>query len=313
MVFYGIVYAILENDMRRILAYSIVNQVGFMVTGIGIGTPMALNGAAAHAFVHIVYKALLLMSAGSVLYRTGRTKCSELGGLFRTMPVTAICGIVGALSISAFPLTSGFVAKSMISEGAAEEGMTLVWFLLTAASAGVFLHAGIKFPWFVFFQKDSGLRPSDPPKSMQAAMIVFSAICIGIGVYPAPLYALLPFPVDFVPYTGSHVVSQLQLLLFSGLAFFLMLGWLKRTETITLDVDWLWRRLGSRFLRRTAERADRAWTALVTRIVRGGERVLRTVYRHHGPTGVLARTWPTGSMALWVVLLLGAYLVLYYF
>ena len=313
MVFYGIVYAILENDMRRILAYSIVNQVGFMVTGIGIGTPMALNGAAAHAFVHIVYKALLLMSAGSVLYRTGRSKCSELGGLFRTMPVTTICGIVGALSISAFPLTSGFVAKSMISEGAAEEGMTLVWFLLTAASAGVFLHAGIKFPWFVFFQKDSGLRPSDPPKSMQAAMIVFSAICIGIGVYPAPLYALLPFPVDFVPYTGSHVVSQLQLLLFSGLAFFLMLGWLKRTETITLDVDWLWRRLGSRFLRRTAERADRAWTALVRRIGRGGERVLRTVYRHHGPTGVLARTWPTGSMALWVVLLLGAYLVLYYF
>jgi multicomponent Na+:H+ antiporter subunit D len=313
MVFYGIVYAILENDMRRILAYSIVNQVGFMVTGLGIGTPMALNGAAAHAFVHIVYKALLLMSAGSVLYRTGRTKCSELGGLFRTMPVTTICGVIGALSISAFPLTSGFVAKSMISDGAAEDGMALVWFLLTAASAGVFLHAGIKFPWFVFFQKDSGLRPSDPPKSMQAAMILFSAICIGIGLYPAPLYAILPFKVDFVPYTGSHVVSQLQLLLFSGLAFFLMLGWLKRTETITLDVDWLWRRLGSRLLRRAGERADRAWTALSTRIGRGGERVLRAVYRHHGPTGVLARTWPTGSMALWVVLLLGAYLVLYYF
>ena len=313
MVFYGIVYAILENDMRRILAYSIVNQVGFMVTGIGIGTPMALNGAAAHAFVHIIYKALLLMSAGSVLFMTGRTKCSELGGLFRTMPVTTICGIVGALSISAFPLTSGFIAKSMISEGAAEEGMAVVWFLLTAASAGVFLHAGIKFPWFVFFQKDSGLRPADPPKSMQAAMLIFAAICIGIGLYPAPLYAILPFQVGFVPYTGSHVVSQLQLLLFSGLAFFLMLGWLKRTETITLDVDWLWRRLGSRFFQRAAGRADRAWTALVTRIGRGSERVLHAVYRHHGPTGVLARTWPTGSMALWVVLLLGAYLVLYYF
>ena len=86
MVFYGIVYAILENDMRRILAYSIVNQVGFMVTGIGIGTEMALNGAAAHAFAHIIYKALLLMSAGSVLYMTGRRKCTDLGGLFRTMP-----------------------------------------------------------------------------------------------------------------------------------------------------------------------------------------------------------------------------------
>ena len=118
MVFYGIVYAILENDMRRILAYSIVSQVGFMVTGIGIGTELALNGVAAHAFAHIVYKALLLMSAGSVLYMTGKRKCTDLGGLFRTMPLTTVCGIVGALSISSFPLTSGFVSKSMISEAA---------------------------------------------------------------------------------------------------------------------------------------------------------------------------------------------------
>ncbi len=163
MVFYGIIYAILENDMRRILAYSIVNQVGFMVTGIGIGTEMALNGAASHAFTHIIYKALLLMSAGSVLYMTGKRKCTELGGLFRTMPLTTICGIIGALSISAFPLTSGFVSKSMISDGAADQHLALVWFLLAAGSAGVFLHAGIKFPWFVFFYKrlrDASWRPA---------------------------------------------------------------------------------------------------------------------------------------------------------
>jgi multicomponent Na+:H+ antiporter subunit D len=313
MVFYGIIYAILENDMRRILAYSIVNQVGFMVTGIGIGTELALNGAAAHAFVHIIYKALLLMSAGSVLLMTGRRKCSELGGLFRTMPVTTICGIIGALSISAFPLTSGFVAKSMISDGAGDAGLAVVWFLLTAASAGVFLHAGIKFPWFVFFQKDSGLRPPDPPRSMRAAMILMSALCIGIGVYPAPLFALLPYPVDFVPYTGPHVVSQLQLLLFSGLAFFLLLGWLKRTDTITLDVDWLWRRLGPAVYRFLDGRSDRAREAFAAKTQRGVERLVRTVYRHHGPQGVLARTWPTGSMALWAVFLLGAYLVFYYF
>ena len=163
MIFYGIVYAILENDMRRILAYSIVNQVGFMVAGIGIGTEMALNGTAAHAFTHIIYKALLLMSAGSVLCMTGKRKCTDLGGLFRTMPLTTLCGIIGALSISSFPLTSGFISKSMISEAAADQHLALVWFLLAAASAGVFLHAGIKFPWFVFFQKDSGLgRPTRP-------------------------------------------------------------------------------------------------------------------------------------------------------
>ncbi len=168
MVFYGIVYALLENDMRRILAYSIVNQVGFMVTGIGIGTEMALNGAAAHAFTHILYKALLLMSAGSVLYMTGKRKCTDLGGLFQSMPITALCGIVGALAISSFPLTSGFVSKSMTVQSAADEHLFVVWLLLGVASAGVFLHAGIKFPWFVFFQKDSGLRPPDPPLNMRA-------------------------------------------------------------------------------------------------------------------------------------------------
>ena len=312
MVFYGIVYAILENDMRRILAYSIVNQVGFMVTGIGIGTEMALNGAASHAFAHIIYKALLLMSAGSVLYMTGKRKCTDLGGLFRTMPLTAVCGIVGALSISAFPLTSGFTTKSMISEAAGMQHLMIVWYLLAAASAGVFLHAGIKFPWFVFFQKDSGLRPPDPPWNMRAAMVLMSLICIGLGVFPGPLYALLPYPVKFVPYTGSHVVFYLQLLLFSGLAFFLMLGWLKRTLTVTLDVDWFYRGVGKWVVRWADQWAGFGWQALVDE-VRGGARwIADHTYRHHGPGGVLARPWPTGSMALWTAVLLAAYLILSY-
>ncbi|MGD9257800.1 MAG: proton-conducting transporter membrane subunit, partial [Gammaproteobacteria bacterium] len=163
MVMYGIIYALLENDVRRILAFSIVNQVGFMVCAVGIGTQMAINGAAAHAFAHIIYKALLFMSAGVVVYRTGFNKCTEVGGLFRTMPLTAVCGIVGALAISGFPLTSGFTTKTLISQAAADQGLVAVYFMLAAASAGVFLHAGIKFPWFVFFQRDSGLRPKDAP------------------------------------------------------------------------------------------------------------------------------------------------------
>src|SRR5690349_17353739 len=191
------------------------------------------------------------------------------------MPTTMASGILGAPAISSFTLASGFVTKSMINQAAADQRLALAWFVLTAASAGVFLHAGIKFPWFVFFQKDSGLRPPDPPRSMRAAMILLSAICIGIGIYPAPLYALLPHPVDFVPYTGSHVVSQLQLLLFSGLAFFLLLGWLKRTDTITLDVDWLWRRLGPVVYRAVDGGSNRAWDALAGRTQRGVERLLR--------------------------------------
>ena len=196
MVFYGIIYAILENDMRRILAYSIVNQVGFMVAGIGIGTEMALNGAAAHAFTHIIYKALLLMSAGSVLYMTGKRKCTDLGGLFRTMPLTTICGIVGALSISSFPLTSGFVSKSMISEAA---GMQHLRAGLVSARRGL----GRRVPArrhqvSVVRVLPEGFRAAagDPPWNMRAAMILFAALCIGIGVVPGPLYALLPYPVD---------------------------------------------------------------------------------------------------------------------
>jgi len=313
MIFYGIVYAILENDMRRILAYSIVNQVGFMVAGIGIGTAMALNGAAAHAFTHIIYKALLLMSAGSVVYMTGKHKCTDLGGLFRTMPLTTICGIIGALSISSFPLTSGFISKSMISQAAADQHLAIVWFALMAASAGVFLHAGIKFPWFVFFQKDSGLRPEEPPWNMKLAMVLFSVLCIGLGILPWPLYQMLPYPVDYVPYTASHVTSMLQLLLFSGLAFFLMLGLLKRTLTISLDFDWFYRGFGKVLAREFDFRSARAWRGFVDKLYRGTVRLLGTIYKHHGPQGILARTWPTGSMAFWTTVLLGGYVLLYYF
>ncbi|HSE79939.1 MAG TPA: Na(+)/H(+) antiporter subunit D [Alphaproteobacteria bacterium] len=312
MVFYGIIYAILENDMRRILAYSIVNQVGFMVAGVGLGGEMALNGAAAHAFTHIIYKALLLMSAGSVLYATGKRKCTELGGLFRTMPLTTICGIVGALSISAFPLTSGFVSKSLISQAAIDHHLVVVWLLLAAASAGVFLHAGIKFPWFVFFQKDSGLRPPDPPINMRLAMVLFAALCFLIGVAPGSLYALLPYPVTFVPYTGDHVVGQLQLLLFSGLAFFLLLDQLKRTLTITLDVDWFYRRAGRLAAAALGDRSSAAFARAVRRAERAGLRIVAGLYRHHGPHGALARSWPTGSMAIWATVLLAAYLILAY-
>jgi multicomponent Na+:H+ antiporter subunit D len=309
MAFYGIFYALLENDMRRVLAYSIINQVGFMVLGAGIGTPLAINGAAAHAFAHIIYKALLLMSAGSVLYQTGRRKLSELGGLFQSMPVTALLGTIGALSISSFPFTSGFTSKSMVTEAAGIEGMMVAWFLLQAASAGVFLHAGIKFPWFVFFQKDSGLRPPDPPGNMRWAMWFFAFLCIAIGVYPAPLYDILPFPVEYVPYTAEHLVSQFQLLLFAGLAFFVMLPMMKRTLTLTLDFDWLYRSLAPAVTTGVAARYARVQRrvedAAAARITAGVDRL----YRHHGPHGVLERTWPTGSMVMWAVILLAAYLL----
>ena len=313
MIFYGIIYALLENDMRRILAYSIINQVGFMITGIGIGTDMAPNGAAAHAFTHIIYKALLLMSAGSVLYATGKRKCTELGGLFRTMPLTMVCGSIGALSISSFPLTSGFISKSMISQAAADGHMLIVWMFLSAASAGVFLHAGIKFPWFVFFQKDSGLRPPEPPKNMQIAMVIMATFCIALGILPQYLYAILPYPVNYIPYTADHVLKMLQLLLFSGLAFFILLPMMKRTMTISLDFDWFYRYAGvklSNFLVKMFSAAIikfKKYAALQLSIFKN------LILRHFGLNGTMAQTKSVGNMVQWVAILLSMYLVVYYY
>ena len=320
MVMYGIIYALLENNIRRILAFSIVNQVGFMVCAIGIGTPLALNGAAAHAFAHIIYKALLFMSAGVVVYRTGKHKCSEVGGLFRTMPLTAVCGIVGALAISGFPLTSGFTTKTMISQAAAYEGLALVWFLLAAASAGVFLHAGIKFPWFVFFQRDSGLRPKDAPWNMGAAMVFFAFLCILLGVAPELLYRFLPYPVEYEAYTAGKVVFYLQLLLFSGLAFFLLLPLMRRTETISLDFDWIWRVGLVRLLRAFGRAWNRVSDALAAVLDTIGSRLGRGGRRYFGSRvddgrqvhGMFARAWPIGTTALWIAVLLTAYVFFYY-
>ena len=308
MVMYGIIYALLENDARRILAYSIVNQVGFMVCAVGIGTQMAINGAAAHAFAHIIYKALLFMSAGVVVYRTGKSKCTDLGGLFRTMPLTTICGIIGALAISGVPLTSGFVTKTMVSQAAVSEGLMFVYFALAAASAGVFLHAGIKFPWFVFFQRDSGLRPKDAPWNMAASMILLSALCILIGVFPETFYRLLPYPVDYQPYYAGKVVFYLQLLLFSGLAFFLLLPMMRRTLTISLDTDWLWRVLLSRIGTTVLQKSSNAGVALES----WSKSQAAKLTNNDKLSAFLTKPKAIGQTALWVVVLLTVYVVVYY-
>ncbi|HMN76302.1 MAG TPA: Na(+)/H(+) antiporter subunit D [Burkholderiaceae bacterium] len=312
MVFYGIVYALLESDMRRILAYSIVNQSGFMVAGIGIGTETALNGAAANAFTGVIYVALLVMAAGSVLRMTGKRDCSDLGGLFRSMPLTTTCAAIGALSISAFPFSAGFVSKSMISQAAADGHMLAVWLLLGAGSAGVVLHAGLKFPWLVFFDRDAGLRPAEAPASMRWAMIFFAFLCIALGIWFEPLYAMLPYAVDHAPYTAAHVLTQTQLLLFSALAFLVALPRLKRARTITLDVDWIYRRALPRATAVCAALIDRAMGAASQAVQTFLSRAAALIYRFHGPQARLARTWTTRGMALWVLVLLIGYLVLYF-
>jgi multicomponent Na+:H+ antiporter subunit D len=256
MTGFPIFYAVIENDLRRVLAYSLINQVGFMVCGIGIGTNLAINGAVAHAFNDILFKALLFMSMGAVMYRTGKINGTDLGGLYRTMPLTCIFCMVGAASISAFPLFSGFVSKSMVMDAAAGGHMRGIWFLLLFASAGVFHHAGIKIPYFAFFSHDSGMRPKEAPLNMLLAMGIAAFLCIFIGSFPGPLYSLLPYPeVNYVPYTAPHVLGQTQLLFFSALAFTLLLLsgiYPGEMRCVNLDADWFYRK-GARLFYRVVD------------------------------------------------------------
>ena len=242
MTVYGVGYAAIENDARRILAYHIVSQVGYMVCGVGIGTAMAVNGAISHAYAHIIYKALLFMGAGAVLEMTGKSKLNELGGLYKQMPLAMIFTVIGGISISGFPLTSGFVSKSMIIAAAGESHRIGLLLMMTLAAVGTFLSVGIKLPYFIWFGKDSGVRAKDAPWNMNLAMGIAAFLCFFIGIYPDYLYKMLPFPVNYHPYTAYHLSETMQILGFTGLGFYLMVKTLKPEPKINLDLDWFYRK-----------------------------------------------------------------------
>ncbi len=307
MIAYGLVYALTERDMRRLLAYAIVNQVGIMVAAIGIGTPLALDGAATQSFVHILYKALLIMTAGAVIHATGRRGLDELGGLARAMPVTTLCAVVGAATALALPLTAGFASKSLISAGIGYSGELLVWLAITGASAATVLNAGLRYQWFAFFRQPDGPVPAaaDPPGPMRAAMVLLAALCLAFGPLYGLLYGLAPGGADYAPYTAGHVVSQLALVLGAALAFVLLRGMLAPRPGRLVDVDWFWRRGGRAMVRALGGAWLDAYGRAASRAVAAVERFVDRLYRTHGPESGLARTRPSGYMALWMTMLLG--------
>jgi len=269
MTLYGVAYAVVENDARRILAYHIVSQVGYMVCGVGIGTAMSINGACAHAYAHIIYKALLFMGAGAVLEMTGKSKLNELGGLYKRMPWAMVFTVIGGISISGFPLTSGFISKSMIIAAAGESHRNILMLMMTMASVGTFLSVGIKLPYFIWFGKDSGVQAKDAPWNMNLGMAIAAFMCFFMGVYPDYLYKMLPFPVHYHPYTAYHISETLQLMGFTGLGFFIMVKKLKPAPKMNLDIDWFYRK-GARVFMWIASRPVNAannWTNEVYRTV----------------------------------------------
>ena len=320
MALFPLVFAMAENDLRRTLAYSLNTQLGFMVVAVGIGSDLAINGVAAHAFAHILYKSLLFMAVGSVLYRTGTAKVSELGGQWPNMKLTAILCMIGALSMSA-PLFASFVSKSLILSSVAKDDQLLVWILLLLAAAAVFINSGLKVPYTIFFAKPRDGQPREAkrePANMTLAMIIGALLCIGVG---SPrgyqyLYDILPNQMEYAPYTFGHVITQLQLLLFAALGFF----WLVRSGRYPFesgaairDADWIVRVPVMRGVL-----AINGFIGAAGRLIRSGlvecvHAVIDLADRIVGSDGVAARHVMVGTGVLWLMVMLLGYLLVYLF
>lgn len=244
MALWGVVLAVLENDIRRLLGYHIVSQVGYMVAGIGLGTPLAISGAVAHAVCHILYKGLLFMATGAVIHATGRRRLTELSGLGRLLPATAVLYMAGALSISGAPLLNGFVSKSLIVSAAQAEHATAMEWLLMLAAVGTFVSVGLKLPVQAFGGAQRTSVQTRVPASMICAMALTAGLCVLLGVWPSLLYRLLPFAVDYEPYSAGHVFETLELLLGAGLGFLVLGSAVRATSMVTRDFDRAYRALG---------------------------------------------------------------------
>jgi multicomponent Na+:H+ antiporter subunit D len=311
MAVYGMVYALIEDDIRRLLSYSIVGQVGFMLVAVGLGTELALAAAALHAFAHILYKSLLMMAAGAILRATGETRLSALGGLARAMPLTAVAMLVGAFSLAAVPLTAGFVSKSAIMAALAEGQSALFWFALTAISAGSFLYVGLRLPWFALFRPggDRVMERRDPSWSMKAAMVLVCGAILAIGCFPSTLLALAPAAAGVAVLTPDHVLFQLQLLIAASCIFVVALPLLRPRAGSTLDADWFWRELPRKAASASARERARLGAGL-TGWQKSAMAQSSGFSRRFAESLANAANWRTGQIAFWATTLIAAYVLI---
>lgn len=316
MAVFPVFYAIVSNDLRQTLAYALINQLGFMTVAVGVGSELALNGAAANAFVGVLYMALFFMVMGAVLNRTGTVKATELGGLFKSMPVSGLFAAIAGASVIGVPLFSGFVAKTLILSAVHYEHLTIAYFVLIFASAGVMEMTALKVPYFAFFGEDRGHRVAEAPTGQLVAMGITAFLCLYVGVNYQALYDLLPFATDYKPYKLESVVGQLQIV-GAGLLAFALLVWMKlfplKADRTVIDADWIYRYFGDAVAR---------WgTAMARIVVQWSEALLgagfqglgRKLHNLFSPGGTLSRDFPSGLMALWTAILLAGVLLVAYF
>ncbi|OUR77296.1 Na(+)/H(+) antiporter subunit D [Alphaproteobacteria bacterium 46_93_T64] len=315
MVVFPVIHATLENDLRRTIAYSMNSQQGFMVIAVGIGSELALNGVAAHAVVSILYTCLLFMATGAVLHRTGTAKITELGAIYKSMPVTSFFAVIGALVIVAFPLTAAFASKALILSAALDAKMVLLWLVMLFGAVAVIDNVGFKIPVFGFFSKDNGMRTSEAPFHMLLAMALLAGLAILIGIFPARFFEILPYEIDYQVYTASHVVTQLQMIAFAALAFAATVRfgiYPIMNSGINLDFDWIYRKLLKKIALQIGSLIDQIWKGFLTGSLRLIDFIIEKAISTHGPGAVMSKTVSSGSAVAVILLILGIIVTVLY-
>ncbi|WP_025899140.1 Na(+)/H(+) antiporter subunit D [Sneathiella glossodoripedis] len=315
MVIFPVFHATLENDLRKTMAYSLNSQQGFMVIAIGIGSELALNGVAAHATISVLYTCLVFMGTGAVLYRNGTAKITELGAVYKSMPVTTFFVIIGSLTIIAFPLTGAFATKSLILSASLDMKLVLLWCVMLFGAVAVIDNVGLKIPALGFFKKDDGRRTKEAPFHMLAAMGLLSACAIWIGLFPAKFFALLPYEMDYHVYTASHVVTQLQLIIFAALGFALALRlgvYPAISNSSYLDTDWLYRRLTKKWTIKISEWVSLVWAFVIKTGLNLVDRIIEISRQTHGISGTMGRGFSSAVSVFLILFILSIFTLIFY-
>ncbi|RLM53541.1 cation:proton antiporter [Halobellus sp. Atlit-31R] len=238
MILFGVTQAILQTDMRRLLSYHIISQVGYMVVAIGIGTAAGLTGAFAHLTANVLYKGLLFMVAGAIVARTGEGSLKRLGGLAREMPLTFGTFLVAALAITGIPGFSGFVSKGLVTKAVESTGGEVLWWLLIVGSVGTVLSFA-KFGYYAFVR-----RPPEPvavatgSRVLSLSLILVAVPTVLFGLFPGVfLGGFAGDPAGFEPYATSELTKALAVTVAGVLAFALLKAPL--THVTPVDVDQL--------------------------------------------------------------------------
>ena len=255
MAVYGVFFALLQYDPRRLLSYHIQAQVGYMLAGIGLATlggewgQFAVAGGFAHLFNNVLYKSLLFMVCGVIIYRTGSNYIKEMGGLWKVMPVAFLIYLVGAASITAVPGFNGYVSKGMVLDATEQFsnypllfGYDLLWWLLMIGAVGTFM-SFIKLGYYIFFHGEASpdhRRLADARPLQTVGMSMAGVACVVLGVVYTAQLDLLPFadvanelsnPYSYYldPLQFGHIEKAVVLMTAGFVGFFSLkrpLGWL---------------------------------------------------------------------------------------